>query len=188
MLLLQEFFLRQEIHKRHMENCIVVPEVIYDFNTQSLITFEDNFHATGDLPFVIYFDFETTAPIDNSFIPEQKTMFVVSYVMVVAFHPALQVDKIIIQRSYAHALEQLTGLHYFSQDQIKCINKELLRQLKDIAFDVSEKKKCKKRMGQMFCVECALVKKALLEWFNRKFKEIFPLIGKMINALFANFH
>ena len=43
-------------------------------------------------------------------------------------------------------------------------------------------------MGQMFCVECALVKKTLLEWFNRKFKEIFLLIGKMKNALFANFH
>ena len=169
MLLLQEIFLRQEIHKRHMENCSVVPEVIYNFNTQSLIIFEDNFHSTGDLPFVIFFDFETTAPTDNCFDPEQKTMFVVSYVMIVSFHPALKLDKIIIQRSYIHALEQLTSLHYFSQDQIKCINKELVRKLKDIAFDVSERK-CKKTTGQMLCVECALVKKTLLEWFNRKFK------------------
>ena len=141
-----------------MENCSGVPDVIYNFNTQSLISFEDSFHAKGDLPFVIYFSFETTAPTDNCFDPKQKTMFVVSYVMIVAFHPDLKLDKIIIQRSYVHAIEQLTSLEYFSQDQIKCINKDLAIQLKDIAFEVS-KRKCKKTMGQMFCVECALVKK-----------------------------
>ena len=73
-----------------MENCSGVPGVIYKFNTQSLISFEDNFHAKGDLPFIIYFDFETTAPTDNCFELEQKTMFVVSYVMIVAFHPDLK--------------------------------------------------------------------------------------------------
>ena len=150
-----------------MENCSGVPAVIYNFHTQSLISFEDNLHAKGDLPCVIYFDFETTAPTGNCFDPEQKTMFVVSYVMIVAFHPDLKLDKIIIQRSYVHAIEQLTSLEYFSQDQIKCINKDLAIQLKDIAFEVS-KRKCKKTMGQMFCAECALVKKTLLEWFNRK--------------------
>ena len=165
----RKFFLRPERQKRHMENCSGVPGVIYNFNMQSLISFEDNFNAKGDLSFVIYFDFETTAPTDNCFDPEQKTMFVVSYVMIVAFHPDLKIDKIIIQRSYAHAIEQLTSLDYFSQDQIKFINKELVRQLKDIAFDVS-KRKCKKTMGQMLCVECGLVKKTLLEWFNRKFE------------------
>ena len=89
--------------------------------------------------------------------------------MIVAFHPELKLYKIIIKRSYVHAIDQLTSLEYFSQDQIKCINKDLAIQLKDIAFEVS-KRKCKKTMGQMFCVECALVKKTLLEWFNRKFK------------------
>ena len=43
-------------------------------------------------------------------------MFVVTYVMIVAFHPDLKLDKIIIQRSYVHAIEQLTSLRYFSQD------------------------------------------------------------------------
>ena len=44
--------------------------------------------------------------------------------MIVAFHPGLKLDKIIIQKSYVHTIEQLTSLEYFSQDQIKCI-KEL---------------------------------------------------------------
>ena len=38
--------------------------------------------------------------------------------------------------------------------------------LKDMAFDVS-KRKCKNSMGQMFCIESALVKKAILKWFNK---------------------
>ena len=64
------------------------------------------------------------------------------------------------------------------------------------------KENAKKTTGQMFCVECALVKKTLLERFNKKFKscicklvhfinldmkEIFLLIGKMINAFIWKF-
>ena len=93
-------------------------------------------------------------------------MFVVSYVLIVAFHPALNFHLIIIQRSYAHSLEQLTSLNYFSEDQMKFIDVEIIRQLKDIAIDVS-KRKCKNKMGQMFCNECTLVKKTLLDCFNK---------------------
>ena len=96
-------FLRQERQKSHMESCPGVPGVIYNFKSINLFilknkSFEENFHAKGGLPFVINFDFETTAPTDNCFDPEQKIMFVVSYVMIVAFHPDLKLDKIIIQR------------------------------------------------------------------------------------------
>ena len=33
--------------------------VIYKFENQSLVIFEDNFKYLGDLPFIEYFDFET---------------------------------------------------------------------------------------------------------------------------------
>ena len=36
----------------------------------------------------------------------------------------------------------------------------------DIASDVV-KRKCKKSIGQMFCVENELVKKTLYKWFNK---------------------
>ena len=81
-----------------------------NFNTKNLISFQDNFNAKDDFPFVLYFDFETTVPTDNCFDPEQKKMYVVSYVSIVAFHPVLKLNIIIIQRSYAHSLEQLTSL------------------------------------------------------------------------------
>ena len=146
-----------------------MPGVVYNFNAKSLISFQDNFHGKGDLPFALYFDFETRAPTDMCFDLEQKKIFVVSYVLIVAFHPALNIKRIIIQRSYAHSLEQLTTLNYFSEDQMKFIDFEIIKQLKDIAIDVS-KRKCKNTMGQIFCLKCALVKKTLLDWFNKKYR------------------
>ena len=73
-------------------------------NNQNLITFEDNLKFKGDLPMAIYYDFETTAPTDNCFEPEQKEVFVVSYVMTVAFHPDFKLNRIIVQRSFVHSI------------------------------------------------------------------------------------
>ena len=72
---------------RHMANCLGRPGVIYNFSSQNLKSYQDNFHAKGDVSFVKYFDFEITAPTDNCLDPEQKKMFVVSYVMIVASNP-----------------------------------------------------------------------------------------------------
>ena len=60
----------------------------------------------------MYFDFETTGPNDNCFNPEQKKMFVNSYVLIVAFHPHRNLRKVIVQKSYVHSLEQLTTIDY----------------------------------------------------------------------------
>ena len=90
------------------------------------LSYQDNFHAKGDVPFVIYFDFETAAPTDTCLDPKQKKMFVISYVMIVAFHPELQIDRIIIQRSFAHSIEQLS-LDYFTREQINFIDHSLIK-------------------------------------------------------------
>ena len=124
------------------------------------MSYQDNFHNKGDVPFVIFFDFETTAPTDNCLDPEQKTMFVISYVMIVAFHPVLKLDRIIIYRSFAHSLEQLTTLNYFSREQISFIEPHLINMLMDMGFDVC-KRKCKNSVPQMFFIESAMVKKTL---------------------------
>ena len=67
-----KFFTRE---KRHTESCSGVSGVIYNFNTKTLISFQDNFNSKGDFSFVLYYDFETTAPTDNIFHPEQKKCF-----------------------------------------------------------------------------------------------------------------
>ena len=76
-----------------------------------MISYQDNFHAKGNVPFVIYFDFETTAPTDNCLDLKQKKMFVVLYVMVVAFNPELNLESIIIQISFANSIDQFKLFH-----------------------------------------------------------------------------
>ena len=39
-----KFFTREERQKRHTESCLGVPGVIYNFNTKTLISFQDNFN------------------------------------------------------------------------------------------------------------------------------------------------
>ena len=116
-------------------------------------------------------------------IPNKERCFVVSYVIIVTFHPALNLDRIMIQRSYAHSIDQLTSLNYFSDDQMKFNNLEIIRQLKDIAIDVS-KRKCKNMMGQMFCIKTALVKKTLLAWFNKKYKSQFVELSSFSKMMY----
>ena len=85
-------------------------------------------------------------------------MFVVSYVMIIAFHPELILD----QRSFAHSVEQLTSLDYFTREQITYIDQSLIKKLKDMAFEVA-KRRCKNSIGKMFSIESALVKKNFFE-------------------------
>ena len=89
--------------------------------------------------------------------------------MIVAFHPLLSLDRIIIYRSFSHSIEQLSNLDYLSREQITCIEPYLTHMLKDAACEVS-KRNCKDRLGQMFSIESAMIKKTLFEWFNLKFK------------------
>ena len=66
---------------------------------------------------VIYFEFETTAPTNNCFNPEQKKMFVMSYVLIVAFHLHLSLKK----ESYWYSLEQLTMIDYLTNHQMSFV-------------------------------------------------------------------
>ena len=170
-----KFYIDKPHQKRHLQNCSGKPGVIYGFNNQCLISYQDNFKNKGDLPFAIYFDFETTTPTDNQLDPEPKKLFVVSYVMIVAFQPALKLERIIVYRSFAHSIEQLTSLSYLTRERITFIEPYLIKMLKYIAFEVS-KKKSKTSLDQMFSIESALVKKTLLKWFNVKYLRQFANI------------
>ena len=89
----RKFFKQPDRHKKHIGSCAGIPEVICNFNNKHLISFEDNFGSKGDLSFTMCFDFETTAPTDNIFDPEQNKMFLVSYVLIAAFHPKLDLKE-----------------------------------------------------------------------------------------------
>ena len=141
-----KFFTRAYKQKSHIENCSGVPGIIYNSNYKNLITFEDNFKSKGDMPMAMYFDFETTAPTDNCFNPEQKKK---SYVLIVAFHRQLNLRNIIVQRNYGHLLEQLTMIDYLTNDQMSYIDVTLIKQSNDIVQEVS-RRKCKNALSEMF--------------------------------------
>ena len=122
-----QFFIAELRQKRHIENCSGKPGVVYNFNNQNLISYQDNFCPKDNIPLAVYSDFKTTAPTDNCLDPEQKKMFVVSYVMIVAFHPDLHLDRIINQITFSHSLEQLTTVDYFSREQITFIEPHLIK-------------------------------------------------------------
>ena len=152
-----------------MEHCSGILVIVYSFNNQNQVTFEDNLGYKGDFPAVAYIDFEITAPTDNCFDPEQKSMFVVSYIIIVAFHAKLKIDRVIIQHSFGHSLEKLTTIDYLANDQMAFVDVNLIKQLKGSALNVHSKK-CKNAIAQMFSIELRLVKKTVLSWVNQKMK------------------
>ena len=98
-------FYRKKNHK-HIECCSGILGIVYIFNNKNLISFEDNIIYKGDLSLVAYMDFETTAPTDNCINPAQRKMFVFSYVIVFAFYPKLNFDRVIVQRGFGHSLKK----------------------------------------------------------------------------------
>ena len=118
--LCSNYYALQDKFDRHAENCTGCPSYVYNFNTQSLSTFEENLKYEGNIPLVAYIDFKTTAPTDQQRLdPKNRKMFAVSYVIIFAFHPDLQIDCIIIEHSFGHSLERLADLSYLTYEQLK---------------------------------------------------------------------
>ena len=175
-----KFFRGKNKREYHLKVCSGKPGVVYNFCSQTLTSFEDNFSSKGDLPLAIYFDFETTSPTDSEWLnPEDKKMFVMSYVMIVAFHPHFNFEKILIQRSVSHTKEELTSVNYLTREQFDFKTPELIKQLYDQALHVS-KRTTKNALGTMFGIELAFVKKTLLAWFNKKVSSPFKRLEQAV--------
>ena len=142
---------------------------MYNFTYQNLVSFEGNIGNKGNLALVAYMDFETTAPAENFLTPEQNKMFVVSYTLIFAFHPKLNLNRVIVQRRFGHSLLKVATVDYLTEDQLQFVDKDLINQLKDCAINVSERR-CKNAVEQMFAVELKFASNCLLKWFNRNFK------------------
>lgn len=69
------------------------------------MTFEENLKYKGDIPLAAYIDFETRAPTDECLDPENRKMFAVYYVIIFAFHSELDIDRVIMERSFDHSRE-----------------------------------------------------------------------------------
>ena len=49
-------------------------------------------------------------------------MFVVSCVIIFAFHSELKLDRVIIKCSYGHSLEKLTAIDHLTRNQMAFLN------------------------------------------------------------------
>ena len=105
------------------------------------ITFEENLKYKRDIPLVAYIDFETTAPTDKCLDLENIKMLAVSYVTIFAFQPDLNIDLVIIERSFGQSREILTYLNYIMCKQLNFKDNKTLLQLRDCALPVADKKK-----------------------------------------------
>ena len=96
-------------------------------------------------------------------------MYAVSYVIIFAFHPDLQLNHVIFERSFGHSREQLCSLNYLTSKQLKFKNLTMPKQLRDCALTVSTKTK-KIAISEMLTTELKFAADCLIRWFNAKFK------------------
>ena len=95
---------------KHNKVCAAKEGVIYTFDNGKIVSFQDNFKFLGDAPFTVYFDFERTT--DDTVFLDPK-MFVVNYCQIYSFHPSLNLDKIVIFRSFQEIPEEIYDLSHF---------------------------------------------------------------------------
>ena len=152
-----------------MKNCTGKPGFIYNFQTRNMLTFEENLQFKRDVPLTAYIDFETTAPTDDYLDPECNKINVVSYVIILAFHPNLNLPCIIIERSFGHSLERLSQIDCLTSEQLKYKDIITLKQLRDSALAVHRKTN-PLAVSEMFSIEIRFATNCLLSWFHNKYR------------------
>lgn len=103
------------------------------------------------MSFVFYCDFETTAPTGSQ-SPEGTVIFAVSYIIVFAFHPDLNFERIIVERSFGHNLSKLTYVAYLNCKMLQYPDPVTTVQLRDCGIKVT-KRNIKQAMSEMFGTE-----------------------------------
>ena len=108
----QNFFVKTEQRmEKHVKCCAGQAGYSLVFY-QSVVNYQENFNKIGDVPFSIYYDFETTT---RSAIYTDAKMYVVSYCMIVAFHAELKMPPLVIYGASDQSLPELRSLHCLNQ-------------------------------------------------------------------------
>ena len=153
-----------------MSICSAREGITYAFDNGQILNYQDNFKYLGDLPFTVYFDCETTTGGNSVFF--YPSMYVVSYCQIYSFHPFLNLDKIVIFRSYQQTAEQIYDLSHFKNKHTAFFNKTTFYQLKDIASAVLAHEKLTS-LAELFSVELKFTVDTLKDWFSRIIKPKF---------------
>ena len=166
----QNYFLKSvDKMQKHLSIYAAKEGVTYFFDNGQIIDYQDNFKYIGDLPFSVYFDFETTT--GNAVFFDSK-LFVISYCMVFTVNKTLNFDKIVIFRSFQQRINELDDISYFKNEHVPFFDGALLGQLKDAASDVANRKKCTS-LAEMFSIELKFIIDTLKGWFDKLIKPKF---------------
>ena len=157
-----------------MSCCAGKAGFIFSFDNGKIIDYQDHYKNLGDVPFNVYYDFETTT---GSVVFFDAKMYVVSYCIVIAFHPDLNILRLVILRSYDQTPDKLTSLTHFQALEYNVFankehfNKVTLKQLEDAAFSVQNRER-NTALAEMFSIELKFTVDCLKFWFNKKHKVI----------------
>ena len=83
--------------KKRLSVCSAKGGITYAFDNGQIVNFQDNFKYLQDVPFMIY-------------------LYVISYCQVYTFHPSLNLDKVVIFRSFQQKLEEIYDLSHFIKE------------------------------------------------------------------------
>ena len=77
--------------------------------------------------------------------------------------------RVIIERCFGHSIQKLTTIDYLTTEQLKFKDVITLKQLRDCALLVGNKKN-KAAISEMFSTELKLASDCLIKWFHSKHK------------------
>ena len=155
--------------QQHISCCAGQAGFDYSFDNGKIINFQDNFNKIGDLPFSVYYDFETTT---GSGVFFDAKMYVVSYCMVVAFHPDLNLPHLFIYHVYDQTKEKLESMFHFSVIQKdffhfpENFNLKTLKQLQDSILTICNRTR-ETALTEMFNIELKFTIDCLRKWFEK---------------------
>ena len=87
------FFVKStEKMQKHLSCCAGKVGFTFSLDNGKIIDYQDHYKKLSDLPFAVYNDFETTT--GSVFFFDAK-MYMVSYCMIVAFHPELKIPNLL---------------------------------------------------------------------------------------------
>ena len=165
----------------YVKKCTSIEGIIYKCENNKIISFQDNFKHLGDVPFTVCFDFKITTG-DNVF--HDSKMFVISFCQIYAFHPSLNLDKIVIFRSFQQKADKIYSLDHFRNEHIPFFNRVTFKQLKDATTSVLAREKSTS-LSELLSVELNFTIDTLNKWFKSVFKSKFLEINEIQKQIFA---
>ena len=72
-----------------------MPGVIYEFENQNFVTYEDNLKYMDNVHFVTYFDFKATTDFSSKFLFKDEEMYPISYCLSFAFNSKFRIDCLV---------------------------------------------------------------------------------------------